>query len=186
MFVEIMKHTPVWVFFLFAALVYLGILQTMQRTVSIMRLALLPAAMLDYSIYGVVSAFGATANALALWLAGFAAAIALNRLLRRPRGVGYAQATRTFAVPGSWMPFALMMTIFFTKYAVAVAMALDSSLHDTALFVGIAGAVYGFLSGMFTARALHIRSAAKQAPETKGSSPPEGEIVLRPGEIAGY
>lgn len=69
---------------------------------------------------------------------------------------------------------------------VAVSIALDPSLHQSLVFAGGASAIYGFLNGMFIARALHIRSAAKRAPATEGNSPQQREIVLRTGEVVGY
>jgi hypothetical protein len=53
-----------------------------------------------------------------------------------------------------------MMTMFFTRYAVTVAIATDPALAAAPAFVTPACVAYGLLSGTFFARALQCRSVA--------------------------
>ena len=161
MLAEILRRTPVWVFVLFVLLLGLGIAQTRTRNVTLPRLALLPFAMLGLSVYGIVSGFGAHPLPLACWAAGLAAVVVANFALRLPHGVLRSQTARSFTVPGSWVPLALMMAIFFTRYAVAVAIARDAALPAAPGFAAAAGLAYGAFSGVFLARALHILRAAR-------------------------
>ncbi|MGA7984080.1 MAG: DUF6622 family protein, partial [Burkholderiales bacterium] len=161
MLVEILRHTPTWVFGLFVLLLALGITQARARRLGRTRLLLLPLAMLGLSLYGAASAFGSAPLALGSWAAALAAVTLASLQLPAPRGVGYSSAERTFAVPGSWLPLALMMAIFFTKYAVAVALARQPELRATTGFVAVVGVVYGMFSGLFYARALRILRAAR-------------------------
>jgi hypothetical protein len=156
MILDILKHTPLWVFGLFGFLVYLGVLQSRTRSFSPARLAILPAAMLAFSLYGVLSVFGASVPALGAWLAGLAASVWAIVALRLPRDATWSEATRTFSVPGSWLPLGIMMAIFFTRYAVNVGIALDPSLKQAAGFLPAVALTYGVSSGYFLARALNI------------------------------
>ena len=67
MLIEILKRTPAWVFILFFVLLVYGHSQSKNRTVSRPRIAVLPAAMIVLSFYGVLSAFGTAPVGLASW-----------------------------------------------------------------------------------------------------------------------
>ena len=47
---EILKHTPIWVFFILIALLYLGYIQSKTRTVTIRRAIVIPIAMTALSL----------------------------------------------------------------------------------------------------------------------------------------
>lgn len=163
MLLEILKRTPTWVFVLFLVLLALGALQTRTRELGWPRVALMPAIFLPLSLWGVWTAFGPQALAFGAWLAGVGTAVALNRFARVPRRVSYEAQTRLFRVTGSWIPLAMMMAIFFTRYAVTVAMAMQPTLTAAPLFATGVGAAYGLMSGSFLARALRIVGAAGTA-----------------------
>ena len=156
MLIKILQGTPAWVFVLFFALLGLGILQSRPRVLAPARVALLPAAFLAFSLYGVMSTFGTSAVAPACWAAGVGTAVLLNRSLKQPGGVHWNSSAGVFHVPGSWVPLALMMTVFFARYAIAVSIALLPSLKTAAEFGAAAGLAYGLASGTFLARALHV------------------------------
>src|SRR5579862_6922415 len=50
MLLEILKHTPPWVFVLFAALVYLGAMQGRTRQLSLARVAIMPFVLLGLAL----------------------------------------------------------------------------------------------------------------------------------------
>ena len=156
MLLQILKGAPTWVFGLFFALLAIGFVQTRSRTVSAGRLTLLPGAFIAFSLYGVVAAFGAQPLELLAWAAGIGTAVMLGRLLKQPSRARWDASARLFHVPRSWMPLALMMTVFFARYAIAVSMAMRPGLARDALFAVGASFVYGLLSGAFLARALKV------------------------------
>jgi hypothetical protein len=163
MLLQILSRTPPWVFALFVVLVLFGILQSRSRQLGLARVALLPLVLIGLSLSGLWSTFGANAFAIASWLAAVAAAVLLNRLAKWPRQIAYEPATRSFRVAGSWIPLAVMMLIFFTRYAVAVGLAVQPALAQSPwLAPGVAFA-YGLMSGAFLARALRILGAARPA-----------------------
>jgi hypothetical protein len=161
MFIEIMKHVPIWVFALFFALLGLGYFQSRERTLSRARVAILPVAMTGFSFYGVVSAFGVTPLGMVSWLLGVAVAATLGLALGAPKKVAFLPATASFHVPGSWVPLVLMMMIFFAKFAVNVAMAVAGDVAGTAVFADAVSLCYGLFSGVFLARALVIWRSQK-------------------------
>ena len=90
-------------------------------------------------------------------------AILLNQLAKWPRKVAYTAATRSFLVEGSWLPLAVMMLIFFTRYAVTVTLAINPGLAASPWLATGVSAAYGLMSGAFLARALRILGSAKSA-----------------------
>jgi hypothetical protein len=160
---QILKNTPPWVFGLFFVLLYYGWLQSRTRSIGIGRLALLPLIMIGLSFFAVSTTFGANPAALAAWAGGVALAVALIHMLFRPAGFAVAAPGGRITQPGSWLPLALMMTIFFTRYAVTVLMVFNPPLRQSAPFAAGIALLYGFLSGLFLARALLAWRAARLA-----------------------
>lgn len=160
MLLQILQHTPGWVFALFALLLWLGGRQLRAGRTPLWRVGLMPVAMTGLSIYGVGSAFGSAPAPLAAWLAG--AVLSAAWVLRRPlpAGTRYDPATRSFALAGSAVPLVLMMGIFFAKYAVAVQLVMHPALARSTVFSLCIGTLYGAFSGIFAARALRLWTLA--------------------------
>lgn len=156
MLMQILSHTPTWVFGLLAFLLWLGGRQLRAGQASLGRVALMPLAMTSLSIYGLVSAFGEHPMALLAWL--LAVAVAMTVLLRRalPAGVRFDRAARTFHLPGSAVPLALMMSIFFTKYVVGVLSVMHPALVHQDIPALTVGLLYGAFSGIFLGRAVRL------------------------------
>jgi hypothetical protein len=114
------------------------------------------------SFYGVLSAFGYTPFAHSSWLAGVAITAYLGLKSANQIGVSFATETQSFSVPGSWLPLALMMAIFFTKYAVGVILARKLPIAGELPFIGSISLIYGLLSGVFLARAVSILRMARE------------------------
>ena len=75
MLMQVILHTPKWVFAVFFLLLWLGSKQLLANNVSLTRVALMPVAMGGLSLYGVVSVFGDSVGALLGW--AIAAAVLL-------------------------------------------------------------------------------------------------------------
>lgn len=156
MFYQIIIHTPIWVWALLALLLWLGLKQSLPGRFSLLRITLLPLALTGLSLFGAVSTFGSTPAVMLTWLA---AAIVLATWVLQiplPDATRYDTRTRTFQVPGSWVPLALMMGIFANKYGVGVSLALHPQLAHEAVFTLGFSALYGAFSGVFAARAARL------------------------------
>ena len=164
MLLEILKRTPPWVFVLFAALVFFGVMQSRTRQITLARVTILPVVLIGLSLSGLWGTFGANGLAIAIWLAAVAAAVLLNSLVKWPRKIAYTAATRSFLVEGSWIPLAVMMTIFFARYAITFMLAIQPALGASSWFVAGVSTAYGLMSGAFLARAWRILGAARSAP----------------------
>jgi hypothetical protein len=168
---QILYHTPIWVFVLFFVLLVFGLMQTRTRTVRRIPAFLLPAGMIALSLAGINSSFGLRPLALASWAIALAIAAVIGYALFRDKRVEYDATEKKFFVPGSWVPLAVIMAIFFAKYAYAVMHALSADVISTSSFVAVLSGVYGLLSGYFAARALNLIKKLGPQPRTEAHRP---------------
>ena len=164
MLLQILTHTPNWVFAVFGILLWQGIKQMRPRTVGITRSTLAPLAMTALSLYGATSAFGNTPHALLTWVVGAALAFAIYFSMARADQIRYDAASRTLLLPGSVVPLVLFMGIFLTKYAVGVSIRLQPALAHNSGFALSIGLLYGAFSGVFLARATQLWRVALAQP----------------------
>lgn len=175
--VGILSHTPLWVWALLAGLLVLGYAQTRARQASLARTLAVPLAMGALSLYGTVSALGASAPVLAGWLLTTALSAALMARSPAAAGTHYDATRRVIAQPGSWVPLLLILGIFCTKYSVGVGLALHPGLPHALAYALPIAMLYGLYTGLFAGRTLRLLRLVRAA---HGSPAP----VLSPATLA--
>jgi hypothetical protein len=159
--VQIVKQTPTWVWGLLTGLMMLGLSQLKDRTQGLARVSIMPVAMTGFSAWGMVSAFNSSpwfTFVLAAWIAtaiGMAAIVST-----RDSGARYDAATRSYALPGSFMPLELIVGIFLMKYAVGVELAMEPTMVRDAAFAVPVAVLYGVFNGLFAGRAARLWTLA--------------------------
>jgi len=155
----ILASTPLWVWFLLAGLLWLGIGMTQGKTSSASRAAIMPVVMTGLSLWGTISAFGRSelfGYVLLVWAVATVVLAAAVGRMSPPAGMRYDASNRRFTVPGSWVPLVLILGIFLVKYVVGVEVAMQPALaHDDSYSLTYA-AIYGVSSGIFTGRAIRL------------------------------
>ena len=151
MLIQIISHTPLYVWAILAFLIYRGVLAASTREVAFKKLFIIPAVMLALSLQDIGAKFGLQGMPLAAWAAG---ALCTGLLVWRLGAPGIAAGSTADAVRvrGSWAPLALMMAIFMTKYATAVSMAIQPALAGHAVFMVAVCALFGCFNGYFMGR----------------------------------
>ena len=167
---QILIHTPVWVFPLFAYLVWAGIQGMRPRTTTIWRSLIVPAIFIIWGISGLVSQSRDTIAPFATWLAAALVLGAAGFLLAKPFELDHT--TGEIKRPGSVVPLLRNITIFALQYTVRVIMAIDPDARTTASLVG--RAVGGAMTGYFLGRTVALlRQYHKQRQaDLKTSQPP--------------
>lgn len=163
MLLDILLHTPRWVFIVLAVLVVMGVRASRPQSVSLRRCVGLPLALAAVSLLGTTSAFGTQPAALLAWALALAAGLTAMQRGIDTSGVRYAPDTGLFALPGSWLPLALMMAIFAVKFGAGVALAVHPQAREAAPFVLGVSAAYGLFSGLFLGRAMALWAVARRA-----------------------
>lgn len=176
MMLQILSHTPTWVFFLFLALLALGLAQLKPRRMTVWRATALPLILGALSWAATVQTFPASPPAWLCWLAAMALVMALLLGRALPAGTAFLAREQRLIVPGSATPLALMMGIFFTKYAVGITLGLQPQLAQVPSFACAICAAYGVFSGAFLARGWRLWRLCRgtAAPQASQVDPPLG------------
>nr|WP_308495375.1 DUF6622 family protein [Duganella aceris] len=148
---QIISHTPVYVWALLAFLLYRGYLASRDRDITLQKMAIIPGVMLVLALSGLNGHGALGAGVWGVWAIGVLAGMAL--IWRMTNGdIAIDRAAGTIHQRGSWMPLAMMMAIFLTKYTVAVASAMHPELpHSLPFALGVT-ALYGVFNGVFLGR----------------------------------
>jgi len=149
---QIITHTPKWVFALLIGLIILGLLQVRTRQVRIPVAFILPAVMFLLSISGVIGYIGWKLPALLGWLLGLGlVTLVCIRFLNR-NNVSFDSTTNKFIVKGSWIPLLVILGIFITRYWLGVATAMNFDILQRPYFYETLSFTLGAWSGFFIAR----------------------------------
>ena len=156
MIVQILSHTPIWVFGVFLMLLAFGLMQTRTRTVGRIPALLLPAGMIGLSLAGIYFSFGFATLPMTAYGVAIVTATVVGYIFFRDQRIHLEAKGGRFFIPGSWLPLPVMMTIFLAKYVYAVLLAFHTDVIYTPLFIGALSAAYGLLSGYFSSKAVNL------------------------------
>jgi hypothetical protein len=149
---RILIHTPLWVWPLFAYLVWAGFQGMRPRTTTIQRSLIVPAIFIIWGSSSLVSQSQNTVLPLVAWLAAALVLGASGFLLAKPFELDHT--TGEIKRPGSVKPLVRNLTIFALQYTVRVIVAIDPEARLTATIVG--RAVGGAMTGYFLGRTVAL------------------------------
>ena len=157
----IFTNTPPWVFMLFAALLAAGIVASRTRTVSLRRVFITPVLFVVWGLISLVEAASVSPFVLPAWTLAAAAGLALALATSRFDGLGADRARGLVHLPGSWVPLARSMVIFFTKGALGVAIATHPLVHEQLVIwdMAVSGVIFGYFVGWAVRFVLSYRRA---------------------------
>lgn len=173
----IVIHTPIWVWALYALLLFLGFQRTRDSSVALWRMLTLPLIVTLLAIFSfIVAGLGALPTMLLGLLVGSAAGWQLERkgaTRRLPDGKVWLR--------GDWWSFTLIVLVLAFRYvinvvaAVAPALNADPTWHFSSLLISAA------LSGLFLGRtAARLRVYLATASGSRHSAQPTGSETALP------
>ena len=149
---QILIHTPIWVFPLFAYLVWQGIRAMRPRTTTIWRSLIVPAIFIIWGLSRLLSGYQHGAGPLVSWTMAALALAPVGLLTEKPFELDHM--TGQINRPGSPIPLIRNVTIFALQYTVAVIAAVD---HDGLAVATLIGrAVSGAMTGYFLGRTIAL------------------------------
>ena len=152
MLLNILRHTPPWVWGLLAGLLLLGWQQSRARSVARAQLMALPAALLGLGMWSVLPAMRTLPIILPLWLFAMALSFALGRRVFSTRGAVWRLDIARLQLPPSWLPMLMILCIFMLKYGLGVFQAMQPALAGQPGFQFSGAALSGALSGLLLGR----------------------------------
>jgi hypothetical protein len=161
MFIEIIRHTPTWVWVLFVALLALGLSQARTQQLPVRRLVVLPLVMLALGVSTLLSGLHKMPSIALVWLLWLALAFAAAQRWLVPAAARWDATAQRVQLPGSLWPLALIMLTFVLKYAIGVFQAMQPQAASTPTFLISLAAASGLLSGLWSGRAWGLLRLAR-------------------------
>ena len=148
--IQILKNTPIWVWALLAALIYLGSKQFKPRVVKRYSVLIAPVVFL---FVGLMAA-GRGPIGLATWAASLLSLAAVTYFVWQPTGGARYEATGDrLHLPGSAVPMMIMLAIFLLNYVINVVLAINPAYRSELAWQVVPALILGALSGVFIGRA---------------------------------
>ena len=156
MLLQILTHTPVYVWFLLAGLIALGWAQSRDRQIRPLQLLALPALMLGLGGWALAPGIAALQLVALVWLGALALGTAGG--LRTPQQPGTAWLARSgrFQLPGSWIPMGFILFIFMLRYCSSVAFVMHPEWHSLPSVRVTLALLLGLVSGLSVGRTLGL------------------------------
>ena len=150
MIIGILTHTPLYVWAIFALIVFMGFQRTRDRTIQVWRLFIFPVLMIVTAVSGMI---GAGLSVLPAILAGLAVGGVSGWLLERD-GATRRLADGRLWLRGEWWSFVQVLLIFGFRYSLAVVTAINPTLVADPTVHLVTAFVSSLLSAMILGRTL--------------------------------
>lgn len=150
--VQIVSHTPVWVWVLFAFLVSRGIKAFKPAEVTPAKLAIVPVLLAGWGLYDLVRLYGVGVGSLGPWLIALVVGAALGWLILRGRPIGADPARGVILRPADYSVLPLVLIAFGIKYCFGVIAAISPQTVADPGFRLLDLGLSGFLAGIFVGK----------------------------------
>jgi hypothetical protein len=160
MLMQILSHTPLWVWAVLGGIAALGATQLKARQVPRWRVMALPAALLLLGLGSMGPGFRAHPAVAALWLGALVGMAPVGWRMAERSGAVWLAATERLQLPGSALPLFLALTIFGLRYVNGVVTALHPALTALPQWQWPLALLFGGMSGLFMGRALGLMKLA--------------------------
>lgn len=160
------KYTPIWVYFILAYLLFIGIKSSKPRTLSLKKLFIMPLVFTSLSIHTLLTAFKVDIFSIGIWTFAIIAGALLGWLQVYSTSIKVDRTHYLIAIPGSWTTLIIILIIFTTKYYFSYQLAVDPALATQTFFEFLVLAVSGACTGLFVGRLLTYLYRFKTLPST--------------------
>ena len=133
--IEMARQTPVWVWALFAFLMYRGTMALNGSVTSLPRLAIVPVAFAAWGLWSVATGSHEPGLSSLIWAASFAFGAMLGALRTARTPIQVDRPAGLVALPGSPMVLVLVLVVFSVKYALGAWAAIQPGAALSPAFV---------------------------------------------------
>ena len=160
------KCTPLWVWPLFAFLLYRGIKALKTRVVPLKKIFILPAVFISLGLYRLMSSSGTIPLQNLWWLFAFTAGILLGFLLFKRSKIQADKKKYLIKLPGTTSTLIMVLAIFSIKYCFGCISALNPTLAKNIMFLHLKLVTSGIISGLTLGRSLLYFTKHKNSKHT--------------------
>ncbi|MCQ6311301.1 hypothetical protein GVI60_11840 [Citrobacter freundii] len=147
-----LEHTPVWVYLLFAFLLYRGIKARTPATVTLEKLALIPAIFLFWDIYDLITYRDPTLITYIQWTIGIISGAIIGYILINPDRLSRSSAPRSIHRPADYSALPFMLLAFGVKYVLGVLNATAPDVLRQPAMSTLAIITGGMFAGVFVGK----------------------------------
>lgn len=147
-----LEHTPVWVYLLFAFLLYRGIKARTPATVTLEKLALIPAIFLFWDIYDLITYRDPTLITYIQWTIGIISGAIIGYILINPDRLSLSSAPRSIHRPADYSALPFMLLAFGVKYVLGVLNATAPDVLRQPAMSALAIITGGMFAGVFVGK----------------------------------
>ncbi|HBE9077974.1 hypothetical protein [Serratia fonticola] len=151
----VVTKTPVWVYVLFIFLLMRGIKARKPATVSLEKLAIVPAIFLLWDIYDLVAHHQLTVSSLLMWCSGLVIGAFIGYRLVNPAQITVASEMRSINRPADYSVLPLMMVAFVIKYILGVIGSVSPETLQQPSGHAVAIVSGGLFAGLFVGKFIH-------------------------------
>ena len=149
---DIVVHTPLWVWGMLFYVVAVGIFFLKDRTSTISRALIAPIVLCAWSLIAVQEQYGLTPYSLGVWILGALLGIWLGRIVTKQNPPQLIDTTKgVFMIPGGVAFLGVLLTFFLLRYTRGVMLSLNPELmqqaHMILLDLLVTGLLIGFMIG---------------------------------------
>ncbi|NGX51169.1 MAG: hypothetical protein K1060chlam2_01029 [Chlamydiae bacterium] len=159
--IQIIYYTPVYVWPLFAYLLWIGWRARRSYVASWKTLLIMPTILFVWSIYRAFSHFEVVS--ISLWAVSITIGIVLGALTTRRLDLRFDKRRRVVEIAGNWTPLLLSLSIFSLRYFLGATYVLHPELAGSAILMGVE-CIATVISGTFTGRLIGYWQRAKESP----------------------
>lgn len=153
--VNILMHTPLYVYILFFYLMLAGTMASRDRVISIFKPMILATVFLGMSLSMLVSSTLEFWMIIETWTAFLLVGILLGWFQVYRKNIKVDKKKKLIFLPGTWTTFAIILITFISKYYCGYVRYQDPQLFEKLSFQVFAIAISGCSSGLFMGRLIN-------------------------------
>ena len=150
---KIITNIPLFVWPLFAILLIGGLKARKTGVVPLRVLILVPVAFFSWSLSSFVERYAADSLSIFLWILCLGVGFFVGFSHIRRLNLRCDKQNKMIEMPGSWIPLALSMSVFFARFAIGMIRGMQPHLEDSILLLGLE-LFSGIILGIFIGRAI--------------------------------
>lgn len=162
--VAMLVHTPVWVYVLLVFLLFRGIKARIPATVTLEKLALIPALFLFWDIYDLVTYRDQSISTYLQWMVGIISGAIVGYMLIKPDRLARSTAPRSIHRPADYSALPFMILAFGIKYVQGVLNAIAPEILRQPVMSALAIITGGVFAGVFIGKFIRYVSVYLRSP----------------------
>ena len=151
MIMELITHTPIYVWALLFFLIMMGLRARKTSIVALKMFVIMPTIFCAWALYAILMRYGTNFSILSFWTISLLLGIAVGNLIIRSYSLRFDKIKRKVEMPGSWMLLILSLSIFCLRYFLGASTAIHPELAQSTEFL-ITELLATFVTGIFVGR----------------------------------